>query len=83
MKEKVESLPTDDLRREYERSDFPKGFVRGKYSARLAADGNTEEREQKICALRQALIEGEKSRDVGEHIEAIKREARRRTRLRD
>jgi hypothetical protein len=30
----------DDLRRSYKRSDFPAGFTRGKYAARLAAGSN-------------------------------------------
>ena len=41
-----------------------------------------EEHEQKLEALRQALIEGEESGDDGElDMEAIKREARREARL--
>ena len=31
---------TDELRRSYKRSDFPAGFTRGKYAARLAAGSN-------------------------------------------
>jgi antitoxin ParD1/3/4 len=43
-----------------------------------------EEREQKIGALRRALIEGEDSGDVGElDIHEIKRKARRRTKSGD
>ena len=30
----------DELRRSYKRSDFPAGFTRGKYAARLAAGSN-------------------------------------------
>jgi hypothetical protein len=30
----------DDLRRSYKRSDFPAGFTRGRYAARLAAGSN-------------------------------------------
>jgi hypothetical protein len=30
----------DELRTEYKRSDFPKGFVRGKYAERLRASSN-------------------------------------------
>lgn len=37
---KAKTARTDDLRREYKRSDFPKGFVRGKYAARFAAGSN-------------------------------------------
>jgi len=37
MKHKSKSSRTDELRREYTRSDFPNGFVRGKYAARIAA----------------------------------------------
>jgi len=77
-------LRTDELRHEYRRSDFPNGFIRGKYATRFAADQNSEEGEQKIGALRQALIEGEDSRDVGElDIDDIKRKARQRTTSRD
>jgi hypothetical protein len=36
MKHKTKSSRTDELRREYTRSDFPNGFVRGKYAARMA-----------------------------------------------
>jgi hypothetical protein len=36
MKRKTKSPRTDELRREYTRSDFPNGFVRGKYAARIA-----------------------------------------------
>jgi hypothetical protein len=37
---KGKSSGTDELRPEYKRSDFPKGFVRGKYAARVAARTN-------------------------------------------
>lgn len=37
---KGKSQRTDDLRPEYKRSDFPKGFVRGKYAARVASRTN-------------------------------------------
>jgi hypothetical protein len=37
---KAKSPRTDELRREYKRSDFPKGFVRGKYAARVNAASN-------------------------------------------
>lgn len=37
---KAKSSRTDELRREYNRSDFPKKFVRGKYAARFAAGSN-------------------------------------------
>ena len=30
----------DELRRSYKRSDFPAGFTRGKYAARVAAGSN-------------------------------------------
>jgi hypothetical protein len=36
MKRKTKPPLTDELRREYTRSDFPNGFVRGKYAARIA-----------------------------------------------
>jgi hypothetical protein len=41
MKRKTKSSCTDELRREYARSDFPNGFVRGKHAARVAAGSNT------------------------------------------
>src|SRR5436189_299877 len=34
---KAKSHEDDELRRSYKRSDFPGGFTRGKYAARLAA----------------------------------------------
>ena len=37
---KRKSSRSDEMRREYKRSDFPKGFVRGKYAARVAANSN-------------------------------------------
>jgi hypothetical protein len=37
---KAKSQAKDDLRPSYKRSDFPAGFTRGKYSARLAAGSN-------------------------------------------
>jgi hypothetical protein len=37
---KARSRVKDELRRSYKRSDFPTGFVRGKYAARLAAGSN-------------------------------------------
>jgi hypothetical protein len=37
---KARSHSKDDLRRSYKRSDFPGGFVRGKYASRLAAGSN-------------------------------------------
>jgi hypothetical protein len=37
---KAKSVGTDELRRSYKRSDFPHGFTRGRYSARLAAGSN-------------------------------------------
>jgi hypothetical protein len=37
---KAKSSRRDELRPEYKRSDFPKGFVRGKYAARLAEGSN-------------------------------------------
>jgi antitoxin ParD1/3/4 len=139
MKQKAKSSRIDELRREYRRSDFPKGFIRGKYAVRSRTDTSQEiyatginpgqmneagrrnsmgkntsilledhfesfiskqiesghygsvsdvvraglhpleEREQKVGALRQALIEGEDSGDVGElDIHEIRRKARRR-----
>jgi uncharacterized DUF497 family protein len=37
---KARSRANDELRRSYKRSDFPDGFVRGKYAARFAAGSN-------------------------------------------
>jgi hypothetical protein len=37
---KAKSRRGNGLRREYKRSDFPKGLVRGKYAARFAAATN-------------------------------------------
>lgn len=37
---KAKAPKSDELRREYKRSDFPKGFVRGKYAARYSASSN-------------------------------------------
>jgi hypothetical protein len=37
---KGKSSRSDDMRREYKRSDFPKGLVRGKYASRVAAKSN-------------------------------------------
>ena len=37
---KARSRGKDELRRSYKRSDFPAGFIRGKYAARLAAGSN-------------------------------------------
>ena len=37
---KAKSSATDELRREYTRSDFSKGLVRGKYARRFAEGSN-------------------------------------------
>jgi hypothetical protein len=37
------------LRRKYKRSDFPEGFVRGKYAARFAAGSNIVRLEPEIA----------------------------------
>ncbi|MBN1359493.1 MAG: hypothetical protein JW993_02825 [Sedimentisphaerales bacterium] len=37
---KAKPTEKDELRREYQRSDFPKGFVRGKYAKRLRESSN-------------------------------------------
>ena len=37
---KGKSSRSDELRPEYKRSDFPKGFVRGKYAAKIAKSSN-------------------------------------------
>jgi hypothetical protein len=39
---KGKSSRADELRPEYKRSDFPKGFVRGKYAARIAKRSNID-----------------------------------------
>ena len=40
LNKKARSSRSGELRREYKRSDFPGGFVRGKYAARFAAGSN-------------------------------------------
>ena len=47
---KVRSSSKAGLRREYERSDFPSGFVRSKYASRLAAGSNVVVLNPKIAA---------------------------------
>jgi hypothetical protein len=37
---KVKRTEKDEMRAEYKRSDFPKGFVRGKYAERLREASN-------------------------------------------
>lgn len=37
---KAKQTSKDELRTEYERSDFPKGLVRGKYAGRLRESSN-------------------------------------------
>ncbi len=37
---KVRSTEKDEIRAEYKRSDFPEGFVRGKYAERLRESSN-------------------------------------------
>ncbi len=37
---KAKQTDKDELRAEYKRSDFPKGFVRGKYAERLRESSN-------------------------------------------
>ena len=34
------NTPKDELRAEYKRSDFPEGFVRGKYAKRMRESSN-------------------------------------------
>jgi len=43
MKPKNESSCNDELHREYTRSDFPSGFLRGKYAAAIAAGSKSVE----------------------------------------
>jgi hypothetical protein len=50
MKRKTKSSRTDELRREYTRSDFPNGFVRGKYTARSAAASKIVPLEPEVSA---------------------------------
>ena len=40
---------TDELRPEYERSDFPKGFVRGKCASRIVKRYNIVRLDPKKC----------------------------------
>lgn len=47
---KTKSSRSDELRREYKRSDFPRGFVRGKYAARFAAGSNIIRLDPEIAA---------------------------------
>ncbi len=37
---KVRQTDKDELRAEYKRSDFPEGFVRGKYASRIRESSN-------------------------------------------
>ena len=37
---KAKSAKPDEMRAEYTRADFPEGFVRGKYAARIAKGSN-------------------------------------------
>ena len=41
----------DTLRREYKASDFPKGFVRGKYASKAAAASNIVVLEPELAAV--------------------------------
>ena len=50
MKRKSKSSRTDELRREYTRSDFPNGFARGKYAARIAAGSKTAPLDVEVSA---------------------------------
>lgn len=47
---KAKSSRRDELRQEYKRSDFPGGFVRGKYAARFAAGSNIVRLDPEIAA---------------------------------
>jgi hypothetical protein len=47
---KAKRQKRDELRREYKRSDFPSGFVRGKYASRLAAGCNVVVLDPKVAA---------------------------------
>ena len=47
---KAKTAHKDELRPEYKRSDFPGGFVRGKYAARLAAGSNVAVLRPEIAA---------------------------------
>ena len=37
---KVKNISKDELRTEYKLSDFPRGFIRGKYASRLRRSSN-------------------------------------------
>lgn len=50
MKKAKRSRKNNELRRRYRRSDFPAGFVRGKYAARLAAGSNVVILKPRIAA---------------------------------
>jgi hypothetical protein len=47
---KAKSSKNGELRRSYNRSDFPSGFTRGKYTARVAAGSNVVRLEPEIAA---------------------------------
>lgn len=75
------SSPADELRPEYNRSDFPKGFVRGKYAARPTEVTRTQwnlldEHQRRISALRKTWIEGEGCHVTKLDVEAIRRKTR-------
>jgi hypothetical protein len=49
MKKARRADKTDELRPEYQRSDFPQGFVRGKYAQRLRESSNVVVLEPKVA----------------------------------
>jgi hypothetical protein len=51
---KTKHSRADELRTRYVRSDFPKGFVRGKYAARIAASSNIVRLEPEIATRERA-----------------------------
>jgi hypothetical protein len=74
-------MKIDELRSEYRRSDFPQGFVRGKYVQRdreaiCEVCHVADERERKLLVLRTALIDGENSGWTTLDVDTIKSKAR-------
>lgn len=47
---KAKHRRSDELRTKYVRSDFPEGFVRGKYAARIASSSNIVRLEPDVAA---------------------------------
>lgn len=75
---KVKQTNKDELRRQYKRSDFPKGLVRGKYAERLRESSNIVVLEPEVArafpnqeavnsALRSLIQIGEKAARRADH----------------